>query len=117
MGMDCERTRYGSLSGWADHEHRNQKSETTLERFRARLLNVDQFPFEDFRAPSTVGDGSGLDQWLGRNWLPASDRVEPTRKYCLIRGDGRLGEMLLDRFLLSDIKKDFAAFQGNPDFA
>jgi hypothetical protein len=117
MVLDCERTCYGRLPGWADHERRNQKWETTMEFFRASLLNVNPFPFEDFRAPITVGEGSGLDQWSGRYWLPASDRVEPTRKYCLIRGDGRLGEILVDRFLVCDIKEDFAAFQGDLHFA
>jgi hypothetical protein len=40
-----------------------------------------------------------------------------TRTYCLIRGEGVVGEMLLDRFAVRDIKEDFAAFQGDLQFA
>ena len=43
---------------------------------------------------------NGPNQWSGRFWLPAGDRVDPTHKFCLIRGDGRLGEMIVDRFAL-----------------
>ncbi len=40
-----------------------------------------------------------------------------TRTYCLIRGDGAVGEMLLYRFAVCDSKEDFAAFQGDLQFA
>jgi hypothetical protein len=102
MGMDCERTCYGSSPGWADHEGRNQKPETTMERARARLLSVDRLSFDDFSVPSTVVERSCPDQWSGRFWLPAGAGVEPTRKFCLLRGDGRVGEMIMDRFALNE---------------
>jgi hypothetical protein len=85
----------------------------TMESLRRKLFDTNQIQFEDFSASGPLWKGDGQDQWAGRYWLPASDRVEPTRKYSLIRVDGRVGEMLLDRFLLSDIREDFAAFQGD----
>jgi hypothetical protein len=106
--MDNEETRYGSSPGWADNERRDQKSETTMERFRARFLNVDRFPFEDFSASSMVGEGSGPDHWSGRFWLPAGNGVEPTRDFCSQSGDGRVGEMIMDRFTLSESERPVA---------
>jgi hypothetical protein len=42
--------------------------------------------------------GLDHDRWLGRFWLPACDRVDPKRSFCLVRRDGQIGEMILERF-------------------
>jgi hypothetical protein len=88
-----------------------------MESSRRKLFDTNRILFEDFSASSPLLKGVGQVDWPGRYWLPASDRVEPTRKYGLIRGDGRVGEMRLDPFSLCDIKEDFAAFQGDLHFA
>jgi hypothetical protein len=84
-----------------------------MESSQRTLLNTNQILFEDFSGSNAILKSMCQDQWAGRYWLPASDRVEPTRTYSLIRGDGGVGEMVLDRFPLCDIKEDFAAFQGD----
>jgi hypothetical protein len=84
-----------------------------MESSQRKLFDTNQILFEDFSASSPILRGAGLDQWPGRYWFPAGDRVEPTSNYCLIQRDGRAGEMLLDRFPPCGIKEDFAAFQGD----
>jgi hypothetical protein len=108
--MDSEETRFGSSPGWADDERRNQKPETTMERLQARLLNVDRLPFDGFPAPNTIVEGADPDLWSGRFWLPAGKGVEPTRNFCLLSGDGRVGEMIMDRFALREPQRPVAGF-------
>ena len=84
-----------------------------MKRSQGTSIDTRQSWFEDFSASSPTLKGALHHQWPGRYWSPATDRVEPTRKYCLIQSDGRAGEMLLDRFPPGGIKKDFAAFQGD----
>ena len=88
-----------------------------MERSQGKLLDANQILFNDLSASTALLKGLDDDQWPGRYWLPDGDRVEPTNKYCVIRGDGRLGEMSMERFSLGDIKEDFAAFQGGRQFA
>lgn len=88
-----------------------------MERSDGKLLDANQILFNDFSASTAILKGLDHDQWPGRHWLPTDDRVEPTHKYCLIRRDGRLGEMSMERFSLGDIKEEFAAFQGGLQLA
>jgi len=88
-----------------------------VELLRDKLLDGDQVSFDDIQAWNMITVKPGLHEWSGRFWLPAGDRVEPTRKYCLIREDGQAGEMIFDRFGSSDIDGHVAAFQGNRRFA
>jgi hypothetical protein len=76
-----------------------------MERFRAGLLNVDRLQFEEIKALSMVVEAPGPDHWSGRFWLPAGDGVEPTRDFCLQSGDGRVGEMIMDRFALNESRQ------------
>ena len=48
------------------------------------------------------------DHWSGRFWLPAGDGVEPARDFCSQSGDGRVGEMIMDRFALGEIERPVA---------
>jgi hypothetical protein len=74
-----------------------------MERLHASLPRVEHIPFLGIGSASTFEQDTGPNQWSGRCWLPAGDWVQPTHKYCLIRADGQLGEMTLDRFSLSGV--------------
>ena len=84
-----------------------------MEPLRGELLDGDQLLFDDLELGTTTTERSGLHEWSGRFWLPAGNRVEPARKYCLIRGDGRAGEMTVDRFGSSDAAGNVAVVQNN----
>jgi hypothetical protein len=71
-----------------------------MQRFQGSSLSVEKTLFDDFRATGAIVPGLGQEEWSGRLWLPADDRVEPTRSFCLLRTDGRVGEMVMDRFAL-----------------
>ena len=74
-----------------------------MQPLRGKLLDGDQLPFDYLERWSTINERSALHEWPGRFWLPAAIGVDPARKYCLARGDGRAGEMIMDRFGSSDI--------------
>ena len=88
-----------------------------MEGSRGKLPNADQVPSSVSAGWGTIAQKPTLHEWSGRFWLPAGYQIEPTRKYCLIRDDGRIGEMILERFGSSDIDGDVAVFQGNRRFA
>jgi hypothetical protein len=88
-----------------------------MEGSRGNLPNDDQVPSSVSARWGTIAQKPGLHEWSGRFWLPAGCQIEPTRMYCLIRDDGRIGEMILERFGLNDIDGDVAVFQGNRRFA
>jgi hypothetical protein len=80
----------------------NREAEAIMERFQGSLLSIDPALFGDSRATVGVAPGLGHEEWLGRLWLPADDRVDPTRSFCLLRTDGRVGEMVMDRFAMPE---------------
>ncbi len=84
-----------------------------MERTLGKMWNAGQVPAGGIAGWATRSEDPGLCEWSGRFWLPAGDRVDPTRKFCLIRDDGQAGEMIMDRFGSSDIGRDVAVFQGN----
>lgn len=77
-----------------------------MARLQSKLLDADQVPFDDIERWTPINGRPGLDEWRGRFWLPDGDRVDPTRKYCLIRDDGRTGEMVVDQFITSEGAED-----------
>lgn len=88
-----------------------------MEPLRGKLLDGNRVPFDDIQAWSSITEKPGLQEWSGRFWLPAGGRVDPARKYCLLRSDGRAGEMTMERFKSRDAVGDVAIFQDNPDVA
>ena len=81
---------------------------------QAKPPKADLVPPGGIAGWSTIETEPGLHEWSGRLRLPAGDSsVEPARKYCLIRHDGRAGEMIVDRFRWSNIDQDVAVLQGN----
>jgi hypothetical protein len=73
-----------------------------MQRSQGSPVGFDQTVFDDFRATGAIVPRLGHEEWLGRLWLPADDRVEPTRSFCLLGTDGRVGEMVMDRFALPE---------------
>jgi hypothetical protein len=69
-----------------------------MKRFQTALARAEFIPFHCIGTSSTFEQDAGPNEWSGRFWLPAGDSVEPAHMYCLIRADGQLGEMTMDRF-------------------
>ncbi len=69
-----------------------------MERLHTSLPRVEHIPFRGIGSARTFEQDTGPNGWSGRFWLPAGDSVEPAHMYCLIRADGQLGEMTVDRF-------------------
>jgi hypothetical protein len=72
--------------------------------------------FEEIEGSITIEEGTGLQQWRGRFWLPDSDRVEAGHRYCLMGDDGRAGELVVDNFGPGGIGGDVAVFRGKSRF-
>jgi hypothetical protein len=71
-----------------------------MERFQTALEIARKLPFRDIRPLNTFETDAGSNEWSGRFWLPDGDSVQPAQKFCLVRADGQLGEMTMDRFAL-----------------
>ena len=101
---------------WRPRSHRVERpgswpdamslGDTSMPRLQSKLLDADQIPFDDMKRWTPIKERGGLDDWRGRFWLPDGDRVDTTRKYCLIRDDGRTGEMVMDQFITSEAAED-----------
>jgi hypothetical protein len=89
-----------------DEQWRSVKEDTNMPRLQSKLLDADQSPFDDMKRWTPIKERAGLDDWRGRFWLPDGDRVDTTRKYCLIRDDGRTGEIVMDQFITSEGAED-----------
>ncbi len=76
-----------------------------MERSGARLLDASQFSFDNIRSLSACVETTNRDEWSGRFWLPTGNRVEPIHTFCLLRRDGRAGEMIMDRFALNETER------------
>ena len=74
-----------------------------MERFQTALPSAQELPFRGIRPLCTFEREAGPNDWSGRFWLPAGDWVQPVQKFCLVRADGQLGEMTMDRFALSGV--------------
>jgi hypothetical protein len=87
-----------------------------MERLRGKLMDGDRILFDAIEGSITIKEGPGLQEWRGRFWLPAGGQVQPGRKYCLLRDDGRAGELLVESFESPATGGDVALFQGNSRF-
>jgi hypothetical protein len=87
-----------------------------MERLRGRLLEGDRTLFDEIEGDIAIEEGPGLQEWRGQFWLPESSPVRPGGKYCLIRDDGRAGEVIVDRFEPVAAGGALAVFRGNSRF-
>jgi hypothetical protein len=87
-----------------------------MASLRVKLLDDEKLSFGDIKGSSPIKESPGLDEWRGRFWLPDGNLVDPTRKHCLIRDDGRAGEMLMDQFIMSEGAKDKKTILDNSVF-
>jgi hypothetical protein len=87
-----------------------------VESLRGKLLDGDRVLFDAIEGSIAIKEGPGLQEWRGQFSLPEGGRVEPGRKYCLLRDDGRAGELIVDRFEPGGTGGDVALFQGNSRF-
>ena len=83
---------------------------------QATSFHADQILCGEIAGTSSIEQTPCLHEWSGRFWLPAGERVDPTRKFCLKGRDGRLGEMTMGRFSLSDIEEDVIVFPVDRHF-
>ncbi len=74
-----------------------------MKRFQTALPRAESIPFHGIGTSSTFEPDLDSAEWSGRFWLPTGDSVEPAHMYCLIRADGQLGEMTMNRFSLSSV--------------
>jgi hypothetical protein len=73
-----------------------------MASLRVKLLDDGQLSFDHIGGSTPIKESSGLNEWRGRSWLPDGNRVDPARKHCLTRDDGRAGKMVMDQFIASD---------------
>jgi hypothetical protein len=85
-----------------NEQWRSVNEDTSMPLLQSKLLDADQIPFDDIERWTLIKERAGLDDWRGRFWLPDGDRVDTTRKFCLIRDDGSVGEMIMEEFAASD---------------
>ncbi len=71
-----------------------------MEPLQDALQIARKLPFRAIRPLSTFEREAGTNEWSGRFWLPDGDSVQPAQEFCLVRADGQLGEMTMDRFAL-----------------
>jgi hypothetical protein len=67
-----------------------------MERFRGNLMDGDLGQFDEIEGSIAIKEGPGLQEWWGRFWLPDCTQVRPGDRYCLIRDDGRAGELVVE---------------------
>ncbi len=72
-----------------------------MARLRVKLLDDEKLSFGDIERLSPIQEGPDPDAWRGRFWLPDGNRVDPTRKHCLMRDDTPAGEMIMENFVAS----------------
>jgi hypothetical protein len=97
-----ELRQYPPAANRQDEQWRDVKEDASMPQFQSKLLDADQIPFDDMKRWTSIKERAGLDDWRGRFWLPDGDRVDTTRKYRLIRDDGRTGEMVMDQLITSE---------------
>jgi hypothetical protein len=66
-----------------------------LERSRDQLMHGERVLFDEIEGWIAITEGTELQEWRGRHWLPDDTRVRPGDKCCLIRDDGRVGELIV----------------------
>ena len=79
-----------------------------MERIQTESRSARKLPVFGIRPLSAFEREAGSNEWLGRFWLPDGDSVQPAQKFCLVRADGQLGEMRMDRFALCGVQAGVA---------
>jgi hypothetical protein len=87
-----------------------------MERFRGKLMDGDRVLFDEIEGSISIREGTGLQQWRGRFWLPDGAQVRPGDRYCLIRDDGRAGELTVESSWPGASGGHIAVFEGNSRF-
>jgi hypothetical protein len=87
-----------------------------MERFRGKLMDGDRILFDEIEGSIAIREGPGLQQWRGRFWLPDGAQVRPGDRYCLIRDDGRAGELTVESSWPGASGGHIAVFEGNSRF-
>ncbi len=87
-----------------------------MVRFQGKLMDGDRVLLDEIEGSIAIKEGPGLQEWRGRFWLPESSPVQPAGKYCLIRDDGRAGELVVESSGPSATGGHVAVFEGNSRF-
>ena len=87
-----------------------------MERFRGKLMDGDRVLFDEIEGSIAIKEGPGLQEWQGRFWLPDGAQVRPGDRYCLIRDDGRAGELVVQSSGPDANGLHVAVFEGNSRF-
>ena len=87
-----------------------------MERFRGQSRDGDRDLLDEIERTIAIEEGPGFQEWRGRSWLPDDAMVRPGRKYCLIRDDGRTGELIVESFGPAAAGGHVAEFEGNSRF-
>ncbi len=66
-----------------------------MERFRDQLMDGGRVLIDEIEGFIAITEGTELQEWRGRLWLPDDTRVRPGDRTCLIRDDGRAGELIV----------------------
>ena len=87
-----------------------------MERFRGQLMDGDLVLPDGIEGSIAIKEGPGLQEWRGRFWLAESSPVQPGGRYCLIRDDGRAGELTVESSGPDATGVQVAVFEGNSRF-
>ena len=87
-----------------------------MERFRGQLMDGNRVLLDEIEGPIAIKEGPGLQEWRGRFWLPDDAMVRPGRRYCLLRDDGRAGELIVASSVPAATGGHLAEFEGNSRF-
>jgi hypothetical protein len=55
-----------------------------MNRLRDQLVDGDPHLFDQVEGSIAIQESSGIQEWRGRFWLPASSPVQPGGRFCLI---------------------------------
>jgi hypothetical protein len=87
-----------------------------MESFRGELIDGDRALLDQIEGSITIEEGTGLQEWRGRSWLPEIGRFRPGAKYCLVHDDERAGELIVERSGPAATGGHVAVFEGNSRF-
>ena len=84
-----------------------------MDRFRGKLMDGDRSCSTRSKVTHRIKEGPGAQEWRGEFWLPESSPVQPGGRYCLIRDDGRAGELIVESSGPDATGVHVAVFEGN----
>ena len=79
-------------------------------------MDGDRGLLDEIKGSIATAEGPGLQEWRGRFWLPDGAQVRPGDRYCLIRDDGRAGELVVQSSGPGAAGMRVAVFEGNSRF-